>query len=295
MRKRQPVGFIVTFLFPAGLLYGLFVLYPLGQAVVFSLYRWRGVSEQKTYVGTENFRRLFADPVFWGALGHNLLLLAGAGAAILCLSLGIAHALQSHSRASRLLRSVYLFPQVMSLVVVSILWMFIYNPSFGLLNGSLRAAGLGRFATTWLGVSSTSLWAVGVAYVWHALGFYIMLFAAGLQSIPAEVYEAARLDGAEGLTRLRTITLPLLWSILRVAVIYLAINTLNIFALVFLMTQGGPDRHTEVMLTYMYEQAFTNNDFGLATALAIANLVMVMGLSGLALLLFRRDPKEGRN
>lgn len=294
MQKRPPATFIATFLLPAVLLYGLFVVYPLAQAMVFSFYRWRGVSEQKTFVGLENFRNLFSDTVFWGALEHNLLLLALAGAAILALAMGIAHALQLHNRATGLLRSVYLFPQVMSLVVVSILWMFIYNPSFGLLNGTLRAVGLGHLATGWLGNSTMALAAVGATYVWHALGFYIMLFSAGLQTTPVEVYEAARLDGAEGLTRLRTITLPLIWAILRVAVIYLVINTLNIFALVFLMTQGGPDRHTEVMLTYMYEQAFTNNDFGLATALAVANLGIVMGLSGLTLLLFRRDPREGK-
>lgn len=293
MRKRERAVFIISFLLPAAALYGLFVVLPVLQAFGFSLYRWRGVSEQKTFVGAENFHHLFIDPVFKQALSHNLILLAVSGIVILTLSLAVAHAVQENGRTARLLRSIYLFPQVISLVVVAILWMFIYNPSFGLLNSALRGIGLGRWALTWLAVPSTALLAVGAAYVWHALGFYIMLFAAGLRTIPTEVNEAAALDGALGLTRLRHITLPMLWAVLRVAMVYLVINALNVFALVFLMTQGGPDRHTEVMLTYLYEQAFVHSEFGFATALAVVNFALVMALSGLVLTIFRRDP-QGR-
>ncbi|HET6382567.1 MAG TPA: sugar ABC transporter permease [Armatimonadota bacterium] len=290
-QARQRALFILLFLLPASTLYGVFVLLPLGQALVFSLYRWRGVSEHRVFVGTENFRRLFGDPVFWDALGHNLILLIFAGGVIIILALAIAHAMRSRGK---LLRSVYLFPQVMSLVVVAILWTFIYNPTFGLLNGALRELHIGAHTIAWLGNSSTALAAVAIAYIWQALGFYTMLLSAGIQTIPGEVLEAARLDGAEGLTLLRRITLPMLWAVLRVAIIYLAISTLNIFALVFLMTAGGPDRHTEVMLTYLYEQAFTNSDFGYATALAIANLVIVMAISGVILGVFGRNPQESR-
>ena len=292
-RQRARALFVASFLLPATVLYALFVLWPLGEALVYSLYRWRGVSTARQFVGLENFRRLLSDPVFWQALEHNLLLLVGAGAAILILALVLAHLLQHSGPAARLLRSVYLFPQFMSLVVVAILWMFLDNPSFGLVDGALKALGWGAYSQAWLGSPRMALLAVGIAYVWNAAGFYTMLFSAGLQTIPGEVLEAARLDGAEGLARLRQVTLPLLRPVLKIAVIYLAINTLNIFALVYLMTQGGPDRHTEVMLTYLYEQAFTDSDFGFATALAIADLVIVLLLTGLVLLTLRRDPQEG--
>lgn len=292
-RTRERGLFIALFLFPACALYGLFVVWPVAQAFGISLYRWRGVSEQRTFVGLENFRRLLADPVFWQALAHNLMLLVGAGLAILVIALAVAHALHGAGRMARLMRSVYLFPQIISLVIVAILWMFLYNPSFGLLTGALRAVGLGHWVVPWLGTSSTALAAVGVTFVWHALGFYVMLFSAGLRTIPDEIWEASRLDGAEGLTRFRRVTLPLLWAVLRVALVYLVINALNVFALVFLMTVGGPDRRSEVMLTYLYEQAFKNSDFGYATALAVANFAVVLALSGLILALFRRDPQEG--
>jgi N-acetylglucosamine transport system permease protein len=292
MEKRGRTPFIITFLFPAVALYGLFVIWPVAQAFVFSLFRWRGISEQRTFVGAENFRALVGDPVFWRSVEHNLLLLLGAGAAIMALSLAVAHALQGNSRLVRMLRGVYLFPQVISLVVVAILWTFIFNPSFGLLTSGLHRIGLGRWTVPWLGTPSTALAAVAVTFVWHGLGFYIMLFSAGLRQIPDDVSEAARLDGAEGLTRFRCVTFPMLWSVTRVAIIYLAIQALNIFALVFLMTQGGPDRSTEVMLTYLYETAFRHSEFGLATALAVANFIIVMGISGIVMLILRRDPQE---
>lgn len=287
-------AFIAGFLAPALALYGLFVVWPVSQAFVFSLFRWRGVSEHRTFVGLENFARLAGDPVFGQALSHNLFFLLAGGTAIMALGLAIAHAVHGEGRLVRGLRGVYLFPQIISGVVVAILWMFIYNPSFGVLNGTLKAMGLGSLAFDWLGTPRTALPAVTVTFVWHAVGFYIMLFSAGLRTIPAEVHEAALLDGVEGLRRFWTITLPMLWGVMRVAMVYVVINALNVFALVFLMTVGGPDRRTETMLTYLYEQAFKNSEFGYGTALAVANFAMVMFLSGAVMALFRHNPQEAK-
>lgn len=294
MTSRARTGFITLFLLPATALYALFVVIPVVQAFAFSLYRWRGISADRTFIGLENFRQLLGDPIVWRALSHNLLLFVGTSAVILLVSLALAHAVGTETTLARFLRAVYLFPQVISLVVVAILWMFILNPSFGILNATLKAAGLGGWAITWLGNRSTALASIGVAHVWHALGFYIMLFAAALRTIPPDVIEAATLDGATGLVRLRYVTLPMLWAVLRIALVYMAIGTMNIFSLVFLMTQGGPDRATEVMLTYLYEQAFKHSEFGYATALAVVNFVLVMALSGAILTLFRHNPQEGR-
>jgi len=292
MEKRGRTPFIIAFLFPAVALYGIFVVLPVLEAFGYSLFRWRGISTQKEFVGFSNFAALAVDPVFWRSVEHNLFLLIGAGSAILILSLAVAHALGGESRPVRALRGVYLFPQVISLVVVAILWMFIFDPAMGLLTGAMRVLHLPVPASGWLGSSTTALAAVALTFVWHGLGFYIMLFAAGLRAIPADVQEAALLDGAVGLTRFRSVTFPMLWSIMRVATIYLVIQTLNVFALVFLMTVGGPDRSSEVILTYLYETGFRHSQFGLATALAVANLIVIMGVSGLVMLALRRDPQE---
>lgn len=293
-RARERAAFVALFLLPATALYGLFVVWPVAQAFGLSLYRWRGVSEQKTFVGLGNFRRLLADPVFGLSLLHNMELLVVAGAAILVIALALAHALHTGGIGARVLRSVYLFPQIISLVVVAILWMFVLNPSFGILNGTLKAVGLPGLALDWLGTPDTALPAVGAAFVWHGLGFYVMLFSAGLRAIPVEVNEAALLDGVGGLARFAHVTLPMLWAVMRVALVYLVINALNVFALVYLMTVGGPDRRTEVMLTYLYEQGFRHSDFGFATALAVANVAIVMALSAAVFAALRRDPREGR-
>lgn len=292
MRKRGQTPFILSFLAPACLLYGGLVLWPLIQAIQFSAFRWRGVSAKRTFVGFENYQKLSQDPAFWTALQNNLTLLAGTGIVIISLAVLLAHCVKGEGRLTGFLRSIYLFPQVVSLVVVAVLWQFIFNPK-GLLNAGLERFGLPT--ATWLGDPRYALAAVGVAFVWNALGFYIMLFAAGLEGIPEEVNEAAELDGSKGWHRFRTVTWPMLWSVKRVAITYLAINVTNTFALVFLMTRGGPDRRSEVMLTYLYESAFVNSQFGYATAVAVGNFLVVMAISLAILFFFRKNPMEARS
>lgn len=294
MIQRGRAAFVVSFLSPAILLYGLFVVWPLLEAFHLSLFQWRGVSAKKTFVGVQNFTDLGHDGVFWVALKNNLWMLFAGGLALIVLGVSIAHAMRAKGKISKGIRAIVLFPQVISMVVVAILWMFLYNPAFGLINSGLRGVGLEGWAKAWLGESGTALPAVIVAFVWYAVGFYIMLFSAGLRSIPEEVTEAAELDGSEGWHRFQHITWPMLWSMKRVAFTYVVIMVMNVFALVYLMTQGGPDRSTEVMLTYLYQQAFTNNKFGYATALAVANFAVAMALSLGVLAYFRRDPQERR-
>ena len=303
MRNRGRTAFIVTYLAPAVLLYGVFVIWPVLQAFGFSVFKWSGLSSKKTFVGFDNFKQLFHDGVFWEALLHNAWIFLFGGAAILIIAVGIAHAMQGESKITKLLRGVYLFPNIMSLVVVAILWQFVYHPRIGLLTtvmnlmgqSAVHVAGTPIVESSILGSPTRALPAIIITFVWFAVGFYIMLFSAGIRQIPQEVTEASRLDGAEGFFQFRKVTLPLLWSVGRIAVIYIVINTLNVFALVFLMTQGGPDRKTEVMLTYLYEQAFVNSDYGAATALAIANFIIVMAVSGVIMGLTRKDPSGVSN
>ncbi len=292
-KKRQTRNlFIATYLLPAVLLYAGFVVYPLIQAIAFSFYRWKGLSAKKTFAGLDNYVELIHDNVYWKTLTNGGWIMIVAGFIIFTVGLLLAHGARGKSRGTKFLRSIYLFPQVISMVVVAILWTFMLNPVYGIVTGTLRALHLDRLNHTWLSDPKTALPCVTLAFVWYALGFYIMLFSAGLESIPGEVNEAAELDGSTGLHRFWRVTWPMLWSIKRVAATYIVINVMNIFAIVSLMTTGGPDRGTEVMLTYMYEQAFSNFRFGYSTALAIANFVLAMLLAGGVMLVFRRDPQD---
>ena len=157
MRRRQRSLFIATFLAPAVLLYGAFVVLPLLQSFELSLFRWRGVSANRTYVGLENFQKLAQDDVFRAALGHNLLLFVVGGAVLIAISVAVAHGLQGGGRIAKTLRAVVLFPQVISLVVVAILWMFLYNPSFGLIDGTLKSMGLESWSRPWLAEKAWAL------------------------------------------------------------------------------------------------------------------------------------------
>ena len=149
-------------------------------------------------------------------------------------------------------------------------------------------------AKGWLGDTTWALPAVGVAWVWFAVGFYVMLFSAGIKGIPAEVSEAAALEGCFGWRKFVAITWPMLWSVRRVAVVYVAVNVFNIFALVNVMTNGGPARATETFLTYIYEMGFASSKMGYSAALAMANLVVIMLVTVLLGFLFRKNPEGAR-
>ncbi len=294
MNPRSRTTFICAFLAPAVIIYAALVVWPLLQSFHLSTYRWSGLSTKHTYVGTGNFVKLSHDSVFWRSIEHNLALLLIGGVLIVGLSVAIAHGVSGTGRVSATLRAIILVPQMISVVAVAILWMFIFNPRFGLLTSGLRGAGLNSWIHTWLGEPATALPAVGAAFIWYVLGLYVMIFAAGLRALPAEVFEAAELDGASGLKRFWRVSWPMLWSVKRVVIVHMVISVMNVFALVFLMTQGGPDRSTEVMLTYLYESAFRNSQFGYATAIAVASFLVTMALSLSVLFVLRRDPSARR-
>ncbi len=292
-RGRTP--FIVGFLAPAILLYGLLVVWPLIDSFRIMLYNWSGLSNRTTYVGLENVQKLLDDPIFGKALKNNLWMLGVGMLGIFLIGMMVAHAMQGGGRIAGMLRSIVLFPQVISLVAVAIIWKFLYHPRLGLIPPSLESLGAGDWTKTILSNSDTALPAVTAAFLWYALGFYILLFSTGLRGIPEEVVEAAELDGSHGLHRFWKVTWPMLWSVKRTAAIYVVINVMNVFALAYLMTpDGGPDRATEVMLTYLYQKGFKDSEFGYATTLAAANFVVAMALAGVLMFLFRKNPMEAR-
>lgn len=284
-------AFVAAFLTPAAALYALFVLWPVAQTFWLSLFKYKGLSSNKSFNAPDNYTWLYREPVFVESLKHGLFLLLVGGFAIMCLSLLLAHAMQSSGWLSRMLRSVFLFPQVISIVVVAVIWQFVYNPASGLLNAGLDASGLAPLKAQWIAQKSTALGAVTTTFVWWALGFYVMLFSAGLGAVSAEVGEAASLDGAQGWKRFWKITWPMLWSIRRIAVIYLISNVLNVFALAFVMTQGGPDRATETILTFLYQVGFEQSSYGKASAIAVISFAFAMLLCGVAFGLMRKDPE----
>ena len=286
---------IIPFLAPAILLYAVFVLWPYGQAIYISLTQWSGIASSPTFIGLGNYEKLVSDPFFRNALSHNFQLLVVLPIVTLSLALIFATLFTQGGqgvRGAQFYRVVFFFPQVMSVVIIGVLWQYIYNPIVGLLNATLSATGLGGLTRSWLGDQSLALWAVAAVVVWQAVGFYMVLFIAGMQSIPVSLYEAATLDGATKWDAFWGITIPLLWDNIRVAVIYIGIACLDLFTIVAVMTEGKPNRASDVVARYMYEVAFTNSQFGYASTIGVALLVLTLILSVLTLRFTQRERLE---
>ncbi|MGI8904989.1 MAG: carbohydrate ABC transporter permease [Candidatus Sumerlaeaceae bacterium] len=288
----RPIRLILIFVIPALLLYGVFFLFPMARAIYLSFCRGAASSTKFTFVGLENYTRLLRDENFHGALMHNLAFLVIAGPITICLALLLAVGLTSIRSGRAFYRVSFLFPNVMPVVATALLWSFIFNPSFGLVNAILRKAGLDQFTHAWLGEPRYALLVLMLVHVWGAAGFYVMLFYAGILRIPADYTDAARIDGASAWQEFWHVTLPLLGDLLKTAIIYIIINSLNVFALVFLVTEGNPDRHVDVALTYLYEQAFKNGNFGYACTIGVTQLALLLLLATVVGRFFRRETIE---
>ncbi|GIG92872.1 carbohydrate ABC transporter permease [Plantactinospora endophytica] len=299
--KHGKYPLIITFLVPPLLLYGIFVLSPYLQAFQISTTNWLGYSATADYVGLENFGNLLRDGALWNAVKNNLILLVLLPVLTIALGLFFSSMLNMGGRrgtagvvgvrGSGAYKLVYFFPQVLSVVIIALLWKEVYHPNNGLLNATLRAVGLP--APTWLGDPRTAFWAVLAVMVWANVGFYVVLFGAAMQAIPKDIYEAVMLDGASRWTTLTKVTIPLLWDTVQVAWIYLAIAALDGFILIQQMTDGGPNHSSDVIGLRMYNTAFgSETKFGYASAIGVVMFFLTLSVAVLALRASRRDRIE---
>ncbi|MFQ6097936.1 MAG: carbohydrate ABC transporter permease [Armatimonadota bacterium] len=290
-RKRDRIRLIVLFLLPAGLVYGIFVLWPSLRAMAAGATYWDGFSAEQRWVGLANFARLVHDHTFWLAIRNNLVLLFFPPLFCLIISLFFASVIARGIRGARLFRIAFFFPNIMSAVLIALLWSFIYNPSFGLLNGLLRQVHLEALQRTWLG-PDLLIKSVVAPMVYTGVGFYLILFIAGIQNIPQSLYDAAEVDGASGWQTFWRVTLPLLWPMLTVAVVFSIIGGLKAFDIVWIMTLGNPTDQTHTMATYMYQKAFMQGEMGYGTAVSVVLFLSVFAASLGSLRLMRRETIE---
>jgi N-acetylglucosamine transport system permease protein len=289
--------FLVGALVPALVLHVVFVLSPYAQAFYLSTTDWNGVAGEAHGVGAGNYARLGGDSLFLDAVRNNAVMLAVVPLVTIAIGLFLASMLHRGGRGltgGRAYQIVYFFPQLLSLVVIGVLWGFVYNPNTGLLNSGLRAVGLGSLAHSWLAEPSLALIAVMAVLIWSSVGFYVVLFSAAIEAIPKDLFEAATLDGATGWTTFRRVTLPLMRESVQVAFVYLGIAALDGFAVVQVMTvgPGGPDGATEVIGLSLYRTAFGYSKFGYASAMGVALFFATLTLAVLALRAGRRERVE---
>ena len=258
------------FLVPALLVYSVVVVYPMVYSAYLSLFRWDGISPTKTFVGLQNYADLFTqDQVFWIALKNNAVWLVAALLLPTSIGLGLALLLNLKFRGSAVFRSIFYFPAVLSLAVVGLIWTWIYHPDLGLLNQVLGSLGLKALQRNWLADPNVALYPVIIAATWSAVGLPMLLFLAGLQTVPVELLEAAKVEGAGPLRRFIHVTFPLLRETTLIVLAITAINALKAYDIVYAMTNGGPANRTQLLSTWMYFLTYNYNTVGRGTAIAV--------------------------
>ena len=264
---------------PWAIAFALFGLYPFVFSLAASFTNYSPIrAAHARFVGFDNYTRAFADPAFWGALGNTAFFVVGTIPFTTALALALALAVQPAFRGRTFFRVGFFLPSVVSVVVLSLVFKGLYAPS-GTLNAVLRMLGLP--APTWLLNPDLALPAIMAMDVWSASGYYMIIFLAGLEAIPRELYDAARLEGAGGWDCFRHITLPLLRPTLLFVLVVNTVRSLQIFAEVFVMTHGGPLHRTTTVVYYLYEEAFYRFDLGYASAVAYLLFAVTLALAWL--------------
>ncbi|MFC3746960.1 carbohydrate ABC transporter permease [Paenibacillus sp. GCM10012306] len=260
---------LALFLLPGLILFLTFYFVPILITAYYSLQKWDGINPM-TFIGIDNYIQMFTkDTSFWKAVWNSLAFIAVGVFIQLPLSFGLALLVSRKVKGHKWFRNIYFFPVVMSTTMVSLLWVKIYDPNIGMLNELLEVIGLGGWTQAWLGDTATALLSVLIVTTWHYVGYNMLMLFAGIQGIPEQYYEAAKLDGATGWIAVRHITLPLIADVIRVCVVLNVIYALKTFESVYVMTNGGPLHSTTVVALKMFQEAFLKQNFGYGSALAV--------------------------
>lgn len=277
--KSRRSGRPIAYLLPAFAVYAVFFLYPAFQLLRLSFLRWDGVTPPQT-AGIDNYTRLVQDPLFWAAFRNTVMWTAAA--IVLPVVIGLALAIflsRTRMFGKTLFRTLFFMPQVLSTVVVAVLWGWIYNPSFGALNTTLRSLGLDWLAQGWLGEPSFALWALFIAWTWTQYGFAMIIFIAAIDDIDEAYFEAASIDGATAWQQTRYVLIPAIKGPVTTVVLIMTIVAFQVFDLVLLLTNGGPGRSTSVLAHFMYEVAFRFRKVGSGAAIGVVLMALILVVS----------------
>lgn len=269
-------------LLPAILVYLAFTLYPFIQGFIISLCEWDGFNALK-FIGLDNYKRLFSDELIPRYLAHNGLFALGTVTVKVALGFILALFLNNKFKGVTALRTIFFMPVVMSFVAIGLLWIWIFNPNFGLINSFLISSGLmsSDNPITWLADPKLALICIMIVDIWRWTGYHIVLFLAGLQILPTDMYESAMVDGATEWQQLIYITLPQMINITLVNVIFCLTGALSVFDIIFVMTNGGPYDSTQVISLYIYNTSFgSTNQFGYATTISVMLFTLVLVITG---------------
>ncbi|MDQ0429873.1 raffinose/stachyose/melibiose transport system permease protein [Planomicrobium stackebrandtii] len=281
---------IYLFFLPGLLLYAIFFIYPTISALFYSFTDWDGLSQSFQFVGISNYERAFTgDTIFRKSIGNNLKFMLVVVVFQTLIALAFALIVLKNNKTTIFLRALYFFPTILSSVSVAFIWSFIYDPSLGILNQVLELVGLGFLAQNWLGNADIAIYSLAVTQVWFHAGQMLIIFVAGLQAIPDELYEVAKIEGANKWQTFRTVTWPLLAPSATIVIAYTTIQSFKAFDLVFAMTGGGPNNSTEIVATYIFDIAFRSYQFGYASAISVIFMIIIAIITFLQFKALRSD------
>ena len=286
--------FIVACVAPATILAFIFLVIPTINVFRMSLFRWGGYSPNQEFVGLSNFVTLFKDQNFYQSCRNTILLIVLVPAVTITFALLFAAILTREKiRGQNFFRIVFYIPNILSVVVISAIFSAIYDSKQGLLNSLLSLFRGDAEPIYWLGDQKLVIYSLAIAMVWQAIGYYMVMYMASMSAVSESLYESANLEGASKLTQFFQITLPLIWTNIRTTLTFFIISNINMsFLFVKAMTGGGPDGATEVFLSYMYKQAYTNSTYGYGMAIGVVVFSFSFALAAVVNRVTKREPLE---
>lgn len=291
-RRWEEMRAAYLFILPALAIYLVFVVWPVIQSIYFGFFEWNGLGKEMTFIGLDNYVAMFTtDEVFRQSLGNSIIATGVLAVIPTALGLGFA-ALFANLRGGGAYRSAIFLPYLVSMVAVGTIWAWIYNPRIDAPGLLLQAVGLESWIHDWLGERATALAAAMVPGIWRFTGFAIVIFYAAIQAIPVDLYEAALVDGATGWQSFWRITVPLVRQATIVVVVWMTMDALKLFDLIFVLTRGNPNHATEVIATWMFVNTFRHYKMGYGAAMAVVLFLMILGFSVLYIRWMTREEEE---
>lgn len=263
------------FLLPAAVIYLSVIVIPVFYSIYISLFKWNGIGDME-FIGLTNYTNLFgSDPIFSTAVLNNLIWIVLSLGGTMTLALMLAVILNKKFRGRTFFRGFFYFPAVIAPIAVAIIWRWMYNPSMGFINQLMKALNI-DFQQSWISSPNASLYAVFFAALWQSVGQPMIFFLAGLQTVPEDVLEAARIDGASNSRTFFLITVPMMKETFVIVIANLIVGALKVFDIVQGLTGGGPNNATQMMSTYMYSQTFQYNNVGYGTAISVVMVLFML-------------------
>ena len=283
---------MVLMILPTMAVYITYIFVPILIAAYYSFTKFSGIGKPK-FNGLDNYAKLLKDPVFWTSLKNSMIIFGISVVFLTVMSFKIALLLNKKLKGNDIAKTLVFSPAILAPIIVGIIWVYIFEPDIGLINNILRLINLDFLAIKWIGGPTYTPFSLAIIFIWQQLGFITTIFIAGLKMVPQELYEAAEVDGANGLRKVINITIPSLRETISIAVILIITGSFKVFETVLMMTNGGPNHLSEVLVTYSYQTTFKGGEYGYGMAIAVATFMISLIFSIAYLLITARKYREG--